>query len=94
MACQKYTSKVGNDTNVKVVYKASSIPTPVCSIEQKDVEMVLCILPSLSCHLYLVCVPFAYCPNLFMHFKNIFILVCVLLGVTTSLSVLSHSRIG
>ena len=83
MAYQKIYKQGRDDTKGKVVYKASSIPTPVCSVEQKDVGMVLCILPSLLCHLYLLADLLAYCPNLFMHLKNIFIPVCVLFEVTT-----------
>ena len=61
-----------DDTKVKVVYKASSIPTPACSVEQKDVGMVLCILPSLLRHLYLVCVPFGMLSQLLYAFVFLF----------------------
>ena len=40
-----------DDIEMKVVYKASSIPTPVCSVEQKRCRNG----PSLLCHPFLPC---------------------------------------
>ena len=54
---KRYANKVdADDTKVKVVYKASFIPKPACSVEQKRCrDGVLYILPSLLCHPRLPC---------------------------------------